>query len=88
MEGWGLDFLAHAAEFAMLSLLVGRACLSTPAPWWRGHAFYFGILWVALYGMADELHQAMIPGRACELIDWVADMTGALIVQLIWLGSD
>ncbi|MBI4084048.1 MAG: VanZ family protein [Candidatus Lambdaproteobacteria bacterium] len=34
----------------------------------------FGAL--ALYGLSDELHQAFVPGRFCELSDWLADLAG------------
>lgn len=88
IEGRSLDFIAHAAEFGMLSALVWRACQRTPSPWWRGHAIHLAIFLVATYGLADEMHQAMIPGRACEFIDWVADITGAIVVQMVWLASD
>jgi len=87
MTPW-LDFLAHAAEFALLSLLVLRACLVSPSPSWRGHAVHTAILVAAVYGLADEMHQAMVPGRACEWIDWMADITGAVTVQMVWLASD
>lgn len=35
------------------------------------------------YGIFDELHQMLIPGRSAELLDWVADFCGALAGVLI-----
>ncbi len=85
IPGVALDFAAHAAEFALLSLLVGHACLITPSTLVRGHAFHVAVITVALFGLSDELHQALIPGRACEFVDWAADVTGAVLAQVsLW----
>ncbi len=35
------------------------------------------VMIVSCYGIVDELHQMLIPGRFAEFFDWVADMTGA-----------
>ncbi len=32
---------------------------------------------LSAWGALDELHQLFIPGRSCELIDWVCDTLGA-----------
>ena len=36
-----------------------------------------------LYGVLDELHQMLIPGRSAELLDWTADAVGAVCGVLI-----
>lgn len=38
---------------------------------------------VAVFGVLDELHQAMVPGRSPDFADWVADISGALFFS--WL---
>ena len=38
---------------------------------------------VLLYGVLDELHQMLVPGRSAEFLDWVADAAGALCGVLI-----
>jgi len=30
-----------------------------------------------LYGLSDEVHQAMVPGRSSELADVIADFVGS-----------
>lgn len=39
---------------------------------------------VASYGMVDELHQYFIPGRFCDINDWIADVIGAVVAGLIY----
>jgi VanZ family protein len=31
------------------------------------------------YGIFDEVHQLFVPGRSGDLLDWFADVTGAVI---------
>ena len=31
-----------------------------------------------VYGGFDEIHQSVIPGRSCDIYDWIADICGAL----------
>ena len=81
-----LDGVAHGAEYALLSLLAAHAMRTLPSPWWRGHAIHAALLGVAVYGLTDGLHQALIPGRSCEMADWYADMIGGLLAQVAWVG--
>lgn len=81
-----LDGVAHAAEYALLSLLAAHAVKTHPSPWWRGHAVHGAVLIVAVFGLTDELHQALIPGRSCEWSDWLADVAGGWLAQMAWVG--
>jgi VanZ family protein len=47
------------------------------------YPFLLTIFTISLYGMLDELHQKFIPGRSCDVKDWIADTTGALLGILI-----
>jgi VanZ family protein len=38
---------------------------------------------IAVYGVLDELHQQLIPGRSCDINDWIADMIGVSIGLII-----
>jgi VanZ family protein len=68
----GLGFLLY------LSLRVqDKYSLLKKLPW------LFSILVVALYGAFDELHQLFIPGRMCDIKDWIADMIGVIIGVVI-----
>ena len=64
----GLGFLLH------LSLRVqDKFIVLKKFPW------LFTILIVACYAAFDELHQLFIPGRSCDINDWIADMIGVTI---------
>ncbi len=38
---------------------------------------------ILLYGVLDELHQMLIPGRSAEFLDWTADAAGTICGILI-----
>lgn len=44
------------------------------------HSLEFALLFTAIYGMTDEIHQYFVVNRSCEFSDWVADVAGALII--------
>lgn len=37
------------------------------------------VIFCSLYGISDELHQSFVPGRDADVLDWLADTTGAFI---------
>jgi VanZ family protein len=71
------DKLLHSLEYAALgALLVPGLRLAGFAP--RG-AFVLAVVLASLYGATDEIHQAFVPGRTADLLDWVADTLGAAL---------
>jgi VanZ family protein/UDP-2,3-diacylglucosamine pyrophosphatase LpxH len=74
-----LDKFAHAAVFGLLALTLDLALrTSSPGlPMYKRHLAVVAV--VALYGATDEWHQRFVPGRSCELLDWVADTLGAAL---------
>jgi len=65
------DKLAHASVFGLMATLVLRPFRARPIVW--------SIVIVSLFGAADELHQNFTPGRSMDILDWVADTTGAVV---------
>jgi len=73
-SGW--DKLAHVSAYAVL----GALCL---------RAFHGGLHWLGrwqsckallltvTYGLVDELHQGLVPGRDPSVFDWGADVLGS-----------
>src|SRR5262249_17539095 len=63
------DKLIHASVYAVMGGLMTRA-LGRPA---------LAVFLVALWGVSDELHQLLTPGRDCSGFDWMADLAVALV---------
>lgn len=66
------DKLAHFSIYGLLATLVARAGFSRNRMGWA-------VLIVSLFGMTDEWHQSFTPGRSVEVLDWVADTSGAIL---------
>lgn len=43
----------------------------------------FTLLIASFYGLLDELHQLLVPGRSADVLDWLADFSGTLLAVLI-----
>ena len=69
----------HFVEYAVLGWLCAAASSRTwpSASAWRTTAFavFISVLW----GLSDEIHQALVPGRSPELGDVVADLFGSAV---------
>ena len=76
----GIDKIFHAGEYTCLMTLVlyGARWPTAPRVWWW-------TLPVSLYAATDELHQLFVPGRNCDVLDWLADSAGAVLLAAIWL---
>lgn len=73
LEVPGADKLAHAALYAVLAALLRAAAAR------RREA----VAVAAAYGVTDELHQAFVPRRSPDPLDWAADLAGALAGALL-----
>jgi VanZ family protein len=71
LGGWDLVLrkLAHAAEYAVLGLLLQRALDHAWAPFLLGVA----------YAITDEIHQAFVPGRLGSPLDVAIDAAGVAV---------
>ena len=70
-----IDKILHAIAFGFLSLSFYHAFTSNGI----SQAALLSFLSSSIYGILDETHQLFVPGRSFELLDWAADMTGALL---------
>ncbi len=67
----GVDTLAHMLIFGVLGFLVARALGGGGA-----RAFVVAALAASAYGVLDELHQQLTPGRDSSVWDFAADTLG------------
>ncbi len=70
------DKLMHMGAYFIMAILAWRLFKDF-------FNFYAALLisfcFCSLYGISDEWHQAYVPGREADLLDWLADSLGAAI---------
>jgi VanZ family protein len=73
-----VDKVEHATAYGVLAWLAMRAlsASSADAAW--------GAVLASLYGVSDEIHQAFVPGRSSDVLDWMADTAGALLMLYLF----
>ena len=78
------DKLKHFSAYGLLAFLLSLTLhFQDKYDYLRQHNFLITVLIIAFYGFIDELHQAFIPGRNCEFLDWIADTLGAIFGVII-----
>ncbi len=81
--GTSHDKTAHFIVYGVLGFLFARA--------FRIHLYkmrwvlLFAFLSASLYGASDELHQYFVPGRQCDVYDWLADTIGAFLGAFLYV---
>jgi VanZ family protein len=71
------DKLEHLSAFGILGFLLALALQAQERFSYPKRNLIPATLFIgSLYGALDELHQIFIPGRSCELNDWIADTCG------------
>lgn len=73
--GHGLDKGVHCLVYAGFGYLVLRAFRKSSR---NRPANLLTVIIVILYGISDEFHQALVPGRHFEVLDMVFDGLGGL----------
>jgi VanZ family protein len=77
------DKALHAIEYAGLAFLLCRA-LRGEGLRWRS-ALVIAILITSAYGASDEWHQSHVFGRQPDILDWVADTSGAATGAIVYM---
>ncbi len=73
------DKVAHFSIFGLLATLMVRAVRGRWAPW-------VVIALISVFGVTDEWHQSFVPGRSCDVLDWLADTLGAALAVSLYCG--
>lgn len=71
-----LSSIAHFCEYTVFGALLANA-LRCHMPLRR--ACLVAIACASLYGVSDEFHQLLVPGRMCDPVDWMVDTAGATL---------
>lgn len=85
----GKDKVAHIVLYGGLAALVSIGIRRRGYPASPTVQFWVPVVFAALYGVSDEIHQSFTPMRNVDPWDIVANTAGALLVQgvlcrLIW----
>lgn len=74
------DKLEHFTAYFILAVLFSFTFhFQEKVPLFKKYFFILSMLLIMFYGALDELHQLIVPGRYCDILDWLADVTGGLI---------
>lgn len=74
------DKINHLIAFFLLAILLYLTLIyQRKSRFLYEKAAIATIIICMLYGAIDEIHQLFIPGRFAEILDWVADGSGAIL---------
>jgi VanZ family protein len=74
------DKIEHLLAYFVLSFLLFLTLLfQKQSLFLKKYALLFTFTIVFFYGIADEVHQLLVPGRSCELFDFTADILGGIL---------
>jgi VanZ family protein len=79
----GFDKLQHLLAYLTLGGTIG---LWASRKRWKTKPFLTALAVAVIasaYGAADEVHQSFVPGRDCNVWDWVADTLGGVLGSAI-----
>jgi len=82
IPGGSWSVLGHLGEYFVLGALISWALRRDD---WGTVLRVLGLC--ALYGASDEFHQAFVPLRTPDVVDWATDVAGAAIgvaAHLLW----
>ena len=77
----GQEKIYHAGAYFIMALLAWRVVR---------HLFdkpiivcFASVVFCSIYGFSDEWHQSFVWGRDSDILDWVADTSGATLAMLL-----
>jgi VanZ family protein len=86
------DLLFHFSEFFALGLLTARMVVPNIDRAHSRQSFLLASSIVLGYGLLDEIHQAFVPGRDPDGLDWLVDASGGLLgilaYPVLYRGAD
>ena len=50
-----------------------------------GWPAWLAVLIVSAFGVTDEWHQSFVPGRDCDVFDWLSDTLGAALAVILYV---
>ncbi len=78
------DKSLHLGGYTLLGALMVRMLkreLPGQRPW---KIIVLAVVLSTFYGVSDELHQALVPGRHADIMDIMADLTGSILGAILF----
>lgn len=80
----GADKLIHLGVFGLLAALCYISLIHiTKNNTFSQNPLTWSVVITAVYGASDEIHQYFVPNRSAEVLDWIADLLGILIMAFL-----
>jgi VanZ family protein len=73
------DKVIHAGAFFVYGVVLQLFLAKTVGVTSQKKYVIFYLVIGCFFGASDEFHQYFVPGRSCELLDWLADTIGLLL---------
>lgn len=78
IEAYHIDKLVHFVEYNILGFLLMRAITGSDPKMTYMASLLLVFAIGAFYGLTDELHQSVVPGRFAAFSDFIFDSLGSL----------
>ncbi|MFA6078649.1 MAG: VanZ family protein [Candidatus Omnitrophota bacterium] len=79
------DKVVHFSEFFILGVLLIRAVVNSFTGMHLAGLLILSIILISSFGAVDEWHQLFVSGRATDIFDLAADISGALAGSLFYI---
>ena len=79
-----LDKALHVCEYALFGLLASRAFKNSSRKAFFENFKILAVLVSIIYGISDEFHQKLVPGRLCSVSDMIADSIGGILGVFVY----
>lgn len=74
------DKIEHLLAYMVLAVLLNITLMFQNKYYViKKKAWLYTLIFSLTYAGLDEIHQLFIPGRKCDIVDWLADSTGVLL---------
>jgi VanZ family protein len=74
------DKIEHFTAYMILAVLLNMTLMfQNKYPKLKNKAWLYTLIVILTYAGLDEFHQLFIPGRDCDILDWLSDATGVLL---------
>jgi len=71
--------IADSSHFGFFGTLAILFYFALPAKIYHVKSVFIAVILTSIYGVVTEVHQAIVPGRMMDPLDWTFDTVGAIL---------